>query len=320
MVINKYKKLTSIMDNLLTSRSPKGLILSSMMILWAVSSFGQISFWKKGSAQFRSILDEVRQSKIDPELAHQAFAAQWKMWQMLEPPHAKDSLTFFPLWNKNYTAVGGKGRGYRPKGFNLFDHAVSGSHPAQDIFIWDRNKDGKEDRTQDYWPIVALRYGVVVDVQTEWDTLSQERGGKYIWVYDSFSGGLWYYAHLHEIHVIPGQWIEAGHEIATLGRTGKNAWAKRSDTHLHLMYLELDSLSRVIPKDPYPILQKAKTQQERVRARLDRAHFITISSMTLPMKLPHIPTQSPVQPTIEPLKRIQLKEPKKRNESRFLSN
>ena len=48
----------------------------------------------------------------------------------------------FPIRGYSTSAIGGThGEGYRGNGFDLFDYNVRGSHPAQDIFISDRNQD-----------------------------------------------------------------------------------------------------------------------------------------------------------------------------------
>jgi murein DD-endopeptidase MepM/ murein hydrolase activator NlpD len=47
--------------------------------------------------------------------------------------------------------------------------------------------------------------------------------------------------------------VAGGQTIGTLGRTGANAYAERSPTHLHLMLLEASDMT---PVDPYPWLKK----------------------------------------------------------------
>jgi hypothetical protein len=84
----------------------------------------------------------------------------------------------------------------------------------------------------------------VIASESEWDTDSDLRGGKYIYVYDYVSDGIFYYAHNSEIFVKPGDILNAGDIIAHVGRTGLNAYKKRSPTHLHIMYL--------VTEDGYP--------------------------------------------------------------------
>ncbi|NTV35143.1 MAG: M23 family metallopeptidase, partial [Deltaproteobacteria bacterium] len=56
-----------------------------------------------------------------------------------------------------------------------------------------------------------------------------------------------YYAHLGNVFVRPGNRVQGGETIATLGRSGKSASLPRSPTHLHLMILSFESMS---PLDP----------------------------------------------------------------------
>jgi hypothetical protein len=47
--------------------------------------------------------------------------------------------------------------------------------------------------------------------------------------------------------------VAGSQAIATLGRTGTNAFLDRSPTHLHLMLLHAKDMT---PVDPYPWLKK----------------------------------------------------------------
>ncbi len=165
----------------------------------------------------------------------------------------------FPIRGYGPSAIGGThGEGYRGSGFDLFDYKVRGSHPAQDIFVRDTNQDGIDDRTQKPVDVLAMTSGVVLAIETGWKPGSEYRGGNWIWVYDPALHGLFYYAHNNVIDVTPGQWVQAGQKLATMGRTGFNAYKTRSPTHLHLMYLHLLPSGLPIPRNPYPWLLTAK--------------------------------------------------------------
>jgi murein DD-endopeptidase MepM/ murein hydrolase activator NlpD len=43
----------------------------------------------------------------------------------------------------------------------------------------------------------------------------------------------YYYAHLKDVSVKVGQHVSKGDPLGTVGRTGVNAYKKRSPTHLH---------------------------------------------------------------------------------------
>ncbi len=165
----------------------------------------------------------------------------------------------FPIRGYGPAAIGGThGEGYRGKGFDLFDYKVRGSHPAQDIFINDRDQNHIDDRTNRPVDVLAMRAGLVLAIETDWQPGSEYRGGNWIWVYDPVLHGLWYYAHNHVVNVMPGQWVEAGQKISEMGRTGFNAYLPRSPTHLHLMYLQIQPDGMPLPGDPYAWLMQAK--------------------------------------------------------------
>jgi len=165
----------------------------------------------------------------------------------------------FPIRGYGPSAIGGThGEGYRGTGFDLFDYTVRGSHPAQDIFIRDTNQDCLDDRNRQPVDVLSMTNGLVVAIETDWKPGSEYRGGNWIWVYDPVMHGLFYYAHNNVIDVTPGQWVQAGQKLATLGRTGFNAYKTRSPTHLHLMYLQLLPSGLPIPRNPYSWLLAAK--------------------------------------------------------------
>jgi len=140
----------------------------------------------------------------------------------------------FPLQGYNYRAIGGtNGNGYSDKGYNYLEGNRHLAHPAHDIFINDKNQDGYDDRTQQPVNVLAVDTGIVIACTNEWDPSSNLRGGKYIWIYHPQLDIITYYAHNRAIFVKPGDWVKQGQKIAEVGRTGYNAYKKRSPTHLH---------------------------------------------------------------------------------------
>jgi peptidoglycan LD-endopeptidase LytH len=167
----------------------------------------------------------------------------------------------FPIRGYGPTAIGGThGEGYLDRGFDLFDYKVRGSHPAQDIFIADRNQDCLDDRTGRPVDVLAMRPGLVLAIETDWKPGSEYRGGNWIWVYDPALNGLFYYAHNRVVKVSPGQWVQSGDKISEMGRTGFNAYKSRSPTHLHLMYLQLRANGMPLPNNTYGWLLAASRQ------------------------------------------------------------
>lgn len=224
--------------------------------------------------QFQTLYIEIRQQSVLPDSARARFGQVMaglqsrfqttlstrpdSSMQVVNQAITTGSFTF-PLRGYGPSAIGGShGEGYRGSGFDLFDYAVRGSHPAQDIFIEDRNQDDLEDASGEPVAVLAMSSGLVLAIETGWQPGSEYRGGNWIWVYDPARNGLFYYAHNRAVFVTPGQWVASGERIAEVGRTGYNAFAKRSPTHLHLMYLQIRADGLPEPTNPYQWLLGAR--------------------------------------------------------------
>ncbi len=171
-----------------------------------------------------------------------------------------DKDWIFPLKSYTSASIGGiNGSGYQPKGFDYFDGNKHGGHPAHDIFILDKNQDNLDDYTKEPVNVLSVSNGVVIACEHDWDPSSDLRGGKYIYIYDPAYDGIFYYAHNSEIFVKPGDIVKAGDVIAHVGRTGLNAYKKRSPTHLHLMFMQVED-GYPKPKNIYNELTNAKTR------------------------------------------------------------
>lgn len=212
---------------------------------------------------FRQIQIDIRDGVITPDSAGYAFRT---VMQKLRTLHNRDSCvaidsSYFVFPVRNYTpreSIGGKGRGYKPNGFDLFDMNVKGSHPAQDIFVRDKNQDNLDDRTWQPVDVLSFTSGLVVATENSWKYDSELRGGNWIWIYDPCLDGLFFYAHNNIVNVATGQWVNAGDKIAEMGRSGYNAYQKRSPTHLHLMYLALDESGYPEPGNTYQWLLNSR--------------------------------------------------------------
>jgi peptidoglycan LD-endopeptidase LytH len=164
----------------------------------------------------------------------------------------------FPVKGYSSSAIGGSnGSGYITKGYDYFDGNRHGGHPAHDIFIHDRNQDCIDDYTGEPVDVLSMSSGVVVALEKEWLPESDLRGGKYIWIYDTYSDALFYYAHNRKVVVDVGDIIKPGDKIAEVGRTGLNACKKRSPSHLHFSYMPVKD-GVVKPANPYEDLLNAK--------------------------------------------------------------
>lgn len=223
--------------------------------------------------QFQTLYTQIREQAVTPDSARKQFSqimlglqARFRsMESYRQDSLQRDSLQrtgqyfAFPIKGYSSSAIGGThGEGYRGNGFDLFDYNVRGSHPAQDIFISDKNQDHIDDRTGKPVDILAMSHGLVLGIETQWKPGSEYRGGNWIWVYDPTLNGLFYYAHNSEVDVTPGQWVQAGDKLAEMGRTGFNAYKSRSPTHLHLMYLQIQPNGLPQPINPYNWLLTAR--------------------------------------------------------------
>ena len=226
--------------------------------------------------QFQRLYVQIREQRIEPDSARGQFStimhglqARFRSSESSQiDPLQRDSLRrtgqyfLFPLRGYTTSSIGGThGEGYRSTGFDLFDYGVRGSHPAQDIFIIDRNQNSLDDRTSQPVDILSMSSGVVLSIETDWTPGSDYRGGNWVWVYDPNLHGLFYYAHNSAVHVLPGQWVQAGQKLAEMGRTGFNAYKTRSPTHLHLMYLQIQPDGLPLPLNTYEWLLTARLSE-----------------------------------------------------------
>ena len=157
----------------------------------------------------------------------------------------QDDRLCFPLKAYGPSAIGGKeGSGYQTFGYDFFDGNQHKGHPGHDIFIRDKNQDGLDDHTGRPVEVLAAAPGIVVSLNLNWEPSSSIRGGDYIWIFEPARSRYYYYAHLNEIFIRVGQVVEKGENLGTVGRTGLNAYPKRSPTHLHFVIHQ--------SKDGYP--------------------------------------------------------------------
>jgi hypothetical protein len=244
---------------LMTVKKILGLFLIMGICGWVkCGSYGQDKHIDPLSVcdQFKQLHVNIREANISADSAKTGFQDIIKSVRQFYPADSGrdlDTARFvFPVRNyRPRESIGGKGRGYRDKTFDLFNTYARGSHPAQDIFVKDRNQDGIDDVYCMPIDILAFTSGVVLATEVDWQPGSEHRGGNWVWIYDPALDMLIYYAHNSKIAVVPGQWVNAGDKIAEMGRTGFNAFQSRSPTHLHLMVLGLSEIGLPIPVNTY---------------------------------------------------------------------
>jgi hypothetical protein len=187
--------------------------------------------------EWNDLYSRIRDFAIEPAEAKTAFAP---LHQRLRETYGRPGIggteRFYPVLGYD-ASWGEKGAAYRPRGYQFFSGNRAGIHPSLDLFILDKNQDNLDDRSQGPVTIVAFSAGVVVGVNEEWEFPSPQRGGKYLWIFDPSTNRYSYYAHLAQVQVHLGQIVQAGEPLGLLGRTGLNAYKKRSPTHLHLTVL-----------------------------------------------------------------------------------
>jgi hypothetical protein len=226
------------------------------LLALATIALAQAQQVKRLATQFDSVNTLVRDNKIDKAQAlkklQDILPELQTAYNRLKPDETKTEKWVFPVEGYSSKDIGGtRGEGYVPNGYDYFDGNKHSGHPAQDIFIKDKNQDCKDDITGQFVNVRSVSNGIAVALEKYWDNASSLRGGKYIYIYYPNDNALFYYAHNNEIFVNIGQIINKGDTIATVGRTGLNAFKKRSPTHLHFMKLELDNKFYPKPVDAY---------------------------------------------------------------------
>ena len=212
---------------------------------------------------WKRIMSQVRESKLKRNQAVDSLRNYFdELYNYVKKRNQKvyrESEWVFPVRGYDNSAIGGvNGSGYVPADFDFFE-SNSGGHPAHDIFIKDANQDMLDDNTGKPVEILSMSGGIVIETRTNWTPdMMDIKGGNIVYVYDSYSNGLFYYAHLDKVFVEVGDFVKPGTTLGTMGRTGKNAYPKRSPTHLHIMYVICNN-GELKPDNIYGDLLVAKT-------------------------------------------------------------
>lgn len=234
-------------------------------ILWSFPLWLNLAFLSAAFSQapppwtgWQDFERKVRDGAISCSEGEKAVAEWEKRLDREFPDAPLPKHTCFPLQGYSVKDVGRKnGDGYKPQGYRFLDGNKHRGHPAQDIFVRDRDQDGRDDVTGKPVDVLALAEGVVLSTFSEWkktEPSCEIRGGNYLWIYHPSLRVVSYYAHLEAIFVRSGDRVQGGETIATLGRSGKKACLSRSPTHLHLMILSVRNME---PLNPFPILQSS---------------------------------------------------------------
>jgi murein DD-endopeptidase MepM/ murein hydrolase activator NlpD len=234
----------------------------------AINASMQSLFFEKGTSynptkSWMSLMRQVRDAKLQRKQAVDSMGRltdELYMYMYLKNKEPVDKSEWvFPVRGYNWSAIGGvQGSGYVVADFDFFDNN-SGGHPAHDIFINDKNQDAIDDNTNKPVEILSMSGGVVVETRKNWTPEMMDiKGGNIVYVYDNFSDGLFYYAHMNKVYVNVGDFVLPGTVLGIMGRTGKNAYPLRSPTHLHLMYVKNHN-GDLTPVNMYDELAKVKS-------------------------------------------------------------
>jgi murein DD-endopeptidase MepM/ murein hydrolase activator NlpD len=212
----------------------------SLFVFFGISIFAPsdtLPFQKDPALEWHQLYTRIRDGLISKPEAQSRIKSLETMLKESYPGQSggeDEKPLCFPLEGYGFTDIGGKGgTGYQARGYDFFDGNRHGGHPGHDIFIRDRDRDGLDDATERPVNVISCCSGIVVSTRLGWEPSSPIRGGNYVWIYESARDRYYYYAHLNEILAKIGQIVARGQRIGTVGRTGKNAYPKRSPTHLH---------------------------------------------------------------------------------------
>ena len=187
----------------------------------------------------------VRDGKIDQASARKELQSVIPLVRDRWKEIKSTRLWVFPAKGGNVRWIGGThGEGFRPRSpkpaYSWFDGNRHGGHPGHDVFIPDRNRDCRHDRTDQLIPAVAMQSALVLSINTVWKP-GKPRGGEYVWLYNPELDLFFYYAHLTGIAVQPGDVVRAGDRLGDIGKTGFRIRHRNKPCHIHLMVLRFDN-------------------------------------------------------------------------------
>ena len=241
------------------------LITALLLLAFILTCPSMLSSQVDPAAEWHLLYLKIRDSMIAKEEAQgrlKELEVMLKQFYLTRTDTREDDRLFFPLSGYGPNAIGGeRGSGYITQGYDFFDGNDHKGHPGHDLFIRDKNQDGVDDGTGKPVEVVSASQGIVVSVHLNWEPSSPIRGGNYIWVHHPMKSQYFYYAHLDRIFVRVGQIVSKGEPLGTVGRTGVNAYPKRSPTHLHfVVHQSVGGYPK--PINPYTELVKASLEEK----------------------------------------------------------
>jgi murein DD-endopeptidase MepM/ murein hydrolase activator NlpD len=188
---------------------------------------------------FNEALRGLLEGRLDGRAARERFRGLWPALRVADAPAPRAGRWqwVFPLPGHDAHAFG---ESYQADGFRFLDGPKALGHPYLRIYLRDRDRDGKDDRTQAPAPVVSATQGVVVSSQKHWQDGDAEPWGNYVLVLDPEAQHFFLYANLERLRVSPGQRVEKGEVLGWLGRTGPGIKAKRLGTQLRFQVHSFD--------------------------------------------------------------------------------
>lgn len=210
------------------------------------------------SNNFDELYRAIRIKKIAPKEAKRQFVAiidscnrQYEGIRFIQAP-----IPVFPLKGYSYkTSYDVTQNDFSDSAFNFFAPSAI-AHPAIDLNIADKNRDGLEDKTKKPVEVLSISEGTVLAVHNTNASKAAKQRDNYIWVYDIYNRQLWYYGFCANIKVLPGARVSPGTPMAFVGRSGNIGCKKNKATRLHLMLFNLDKNKLPVVVDPSTVLNK----------------------------------------------------------------
>jgi hypothetical protein len=175
----------------------------------------------------------LRDGEIDPKAARAIFKRLWPKVKVDEVPSPR-----LGRWQWVFPVAGGtkksfKASSYRAGGYRYYDGPKRKGHPGVDIYVRDKDRDGKEDATKKNVAVLSAMDGLVVSTQSYWRPGDPNKDGVYLCVLDQEDGRLFVYSRLSRLKTGLGQIVSKGQIIGWVGRSGEDVHEKRVATHLH---------------------------------------------------------------------------------------
>lgn len=236
------------------------LLMAVLLSLWSCMAVaaGDLSSLAKQWNQLNTAVRDGAITKFEAQRGLQALSEE--LDRAGQEFFVNPSPWVFPLQGYTPSCMGRSS--YQAKGYDFFSGNRHGGHPSEDLFVRETARNARDVRSGKPVTVLAMTDGIVVAYADDWQPGSRLRGGNYLWLYNPWEQALVYYAHNDRLLVSLGDVVTAGTPIATVGRSGLNAYKKRSPSHLHLTYLSL--------RDGYP-------RPVNIYKELRRSHVKVIS-------------------------------------------